>query len=162
MQALEKQPSRSNADNGPATEQHKGDWAGVDNTAAHQLAEQGNELPTSQGPVTQAAAAAPAPAAAHRRVPGGVNDDDAICPCQGQAQAPNLGCQQEDRDAGVRLEAFYQVLQQVRACLRGLAPVEGSLRLILQGGGSMLTECQEACAQQAERTHKASLRGSAP
>ena len=115
----------------------------------------------SQGPVTQAAAAAPA--AAHRRVPGGVNDDDAICPCQGQAQAPNLGSQQKYWDAGVRLEAVYQVLQQVQGCLRGLAPAEGSWGLIYKSRGSMLgLECQDACAQQAERSHKASVEGSAP
>ena len=45
---------------------------------------------------------------------------------------------------------------------RGLAPLEGSLRLIFKGEGSMLTECQKACAPQAERSHKAFCEGSAP
>ena len=79
MLVLEQLLSRSDADHSPATLKHRGRWAGVDNAAASQLAEQGTKLPTSQGSATHVAA--PAPAAAHRRVPSWVNDDDAICPC---------------------------------------------------------------------------------
>ena len=46
----------------------------------------------------------------------------------------------------------------------GLAPVTKGdwLRLIIQGGGSIQTECQEACVPQAEGSHKAAGKGSAP
>ena len=53
------------------------------------------------------------------RVPGGIQDDDSISSCQGQAKAAYLGGQQEDWNVSLCLESVYQDLQQ------GLSAEEG-------------------------------------
>ncbi len=64
----------------------------------------------------------------HAGIPGRVQDDHPVCCCEGQPQAPHLGCQQEYGDGRIALELLHPVLH-VPSCT--LSPTSRSAGLHL-------------------------------